>query len=196
MGMDEKLLQQGRERGQKIRKLLEVINGQTKQFWESYNDYLKDISANSGIILGGVLAVWSTKLIAFNQILIIVGAISLALATIISFHVRRKAITKSTPYILALINISNTVNEHSAKMTEYSRGNIDDAAYKKEVADFDAKYPELRESIELKDLKQDGINTVIRMPGWFSEINIASNLFLGGIIFILLSILYPLIFNR
>lgn len=193
--MDEKLLQQGRERGQKIKKLIEVINAQTTLFWESYNDYLKDVSANSGIILGGVLAVWSTKLIDFDKTFLIIGALLLASATVISFYVRRKAITKATPYILALIKISNVANEHSAKMTEYSRGELSEVDYRKEVADFEARYPELRDSIDLKDLKEDGIDTVKRMQSWFSEISLASNLFLGGVIVILLSILLPLICN-
>ncbi|MFH1162019.1 MAG: hypothetical protein V1696_01955 [Candidatus Jorgensenbacteria bacterium] len=169
----------------------DVIAPQIQQFSESYHDYLKDVSTSAGILLGGVVALWSTKFIVFVPWLTIASFLFLAASVVLSFYFRKKAVIVSVPYVLYLRKLSRKLTEHSNKIVLFSRKELSVEDYEKEKNEFESQYQTMRSGLHFEELENNETSSLERTPKWYSEINIVTLLFLSGIALIVFSVLFP-----
>lgn len=169
----------------------EVFSPQIKQHAESYYDYLKDVSTTAGILLGGVVALWSTNKIDFVSWLAIMGFLFLAISVVFSFYLRKNSVTIPVPYVLSVKKLSRKVTEHSHKIVLFSRNELTVEEYLEEKKRFEDEYQKMRSSVRFEEMEKKETAALKRMSKWYSEINILTLLLLLGIICILLSVLIP-----
>jgi hypothetical protein len=169
----------------------DVISPQIKQHGESYHDYLKDISATAGLLLGGTVALWSVESISLVKSFAVLGFFFLSITVLFSFYLRKERVVRPMPYILSLRKLSRWLTDHSNEIVLFSRKEISIDDYKKDKTEFESKYSNMRESLRFSDLEKNEENEMERMPKWYSEINLVSLFFLLGIVLILTSVLLP-----
>jgi len=193
----EKLQQEGDRRIKSIGDAVqEVFSPQIKQHSESYHDYLKDISTTAGILLGGVVALWSTERVDFVAWLAILGFLFLAASVIFSFFLRKNSVISPVPYVLSLKKLSRKLTEHSNKIVLFSRNELKEDEYLKERETFEADYAQMRSDVHFEKIEKSETNALERMPKWYSEINVLTAFFLLGIACIALSVLIPQLCSR
>ena len=194
--MTEVELKNLQEDGERRMKLIshavrEVFSPQIRQHGEGYHEYLKDISTMAGLLLGGIVALWSTTSVLYIKIFSILSFTFLSLAVVLSFWLRKTAIIRPVPYIQYLKKLSRWMTEHSNKIVLFSRGEKSLDEHLREKEDFSIHYQKMRDGARFKDLEEEESMILDRMPKWYSEVNILTTFFVAGILLVLLSVLLP-----
>lgn len=188
----KKLWEEGEKRMKSIGYAVrDVISPQIKEHGESYDDYLKDISATAGLLLGGTIALWSVDFVIFVKPLAVLGFVSLSITVVFSFLLRRRAVIRPIPYIQYLKKLSRWLTDHSNRIVLFSRKELSIDDYMKEKKEFESNYPTMRAGGRFNELEQEEAGIIERMAKWYSEVNILTAFFLLGIGLVLVSVLLP-----
>tara|TARA_Y100000310_G_scaffold342130_1_gene443913 strand:+ start:2743 stop:3330 length:588 start_codon:yes stop_codon:yes gene_type:complete len=169
----------------------EVIYPQIEGFKKDYRNYLKNLAASSGIIVGAVTALMSSS-ISRIEWLTIFGFILLIIVVICTFLSFKRGLIRSVPYVQYLRKLSRELTNSSYSAVRFSRGEIAPYEFQEKEEEFKSSYDKWRNDHRGDEVDLNEDKFLSEMHRWYSEINLLSYILVLGIILVALSVVIPL----